>query len=95
MSKDPTWHVSDTNEVCYPEPTVITIDENTDITQIGASLSKQKIRRQLVGMEVFCSTDEFINWQMEEPREIYEITPQAVHGNYIKIFVTYNAGVID
>ncbi len=93
------WPESETG---YPEPTVITIDENTDFNKIHEKIlpvtSPKKIRRHLVGMEVFRTEKEFENWQREEPREILEVTPKALlKEGYIvyRIFVTYNAGIIE
>jgi len=57
------------------------------------------IRRQLVGVMIFTSEKEFIDWQLKEPREIFEITPTIAHSSanevHVRIFVTYNAGIID
>ena len=89
-------------ETGYPEPTVIVVDENTNfdkIHEMALPASLPKIRRSLVGMKVFRTTDEFENWQKEEPREIFEITPTTIKqdqgGVIYRIFVTYNAGIIE
>ena len=101
MSNTDEWSTSDTG---YPEPTVITVDENTDFSKIheqAQSLDsvKPKIRRQAVGIKMFTAESGFLAWQHEEPREIFEITPTACaspcNGVNIVIFVTYNAGIIE
>ena len=100
---DTTWDESNNG---YPEPTVITIDENTDMSKIHELATdvtdpiQKKIRRSAVGIVTFKNQEEFLEWQQEEPREIFEITP-TVNGltsegeNRIVIFVTYNLGVIE
>jgi hypothetical protein len=85
-------------DIDYNPPTVLTIDETTDLNKVSQMLEKPKVRRSLVAMKIFKSTDEFVNWQSEEPREIFEITPQAIAiGERISytIFVTYNGGMIE
>jgi hypothetical protein len=86
----------------YPEPTQIMIDEHTDMANVSSlaffpeqKQIKQGVRRNLIGLKEFASESEFMNWQCEEPREIFEITPLAVNASVSKIFVTYNAGVIE
>lgn len=90
----------------YPEPTVITVDENTDFTKMHERVieaSSNKVRRVMIGIKVFSGEmceDDFQKWQKEEPREIFEITPTAVlrdgHITPIPVvFVTYSAGVIE
>jgi len=85
----------------YPEPTVIVVDENTDFAKIHEQAipsDSPKIRRSLVGMKVFRTTEEFETWQREEPREIFEVTPKAIYNETniaYRIFVTYNAGIIE
>jgi hypothetical protein len=93
------WEASETG---YPEPTVITVDENTDFSKIheeALPAEPPKIRRSLIGMLVFHCPEDFETWQRDAPREIFEVTPKAIHqtGNSIayRIFVTYNAGVIE
>lgn len=107
-----TWEESQTG---YPEPTVITVDENTDFSKIhkmALPVDSPKIRRSLVGMMIFKTPEEFENWQREEPREIFEVTPKAIQNDIntledlieqaqnenmivYRIFVTYNAGIIE
>lgn len=92
-------------EYGYPEPTVITIDENTDMSKMHESAiildeNSPKIRRVLIGMKIFGGELDFQEWQKQEPREIFEITPTAVlrdgHSSPIPvIFVTYAAGFIE
>src|ERR1017187_6038200 len=89
----------------YPEPSVIVIDEQTDLTaavQLGAEASvgiSSKIRRSAIGFKVFKGELDFLEWQKEEPREIFEITPMMCSGAnndiHVRIAVTYNMGVID
>lgn len=84
-------------DIDHNPPTVLTIDETTDLNEVSKMLEQPKLRRNLIAMKVFNSTDEFVNWQAEEPREIFEITPQAIAiGERIsyRIFVTYNGGII-
>jgi hypothetical protein len=86
----------------YPEPTQIVIGDGVDPEQaISESTNKilgvQRIKRNLIGLKIFENEAEFISWQKQEPREIFEITPKiAVVGNFIytRIFVSYNAGII-
>ena len=101
MNNTDEWAVTDNG---YPEPTVITVDENTDFSKIHKQAQllegvKQKIRRQAVGIKMFTGESGFLAWQHEEPREIFEITPTSVqngsNGVKIVIFVTYNAGIIE
>ena len=85
-------------DVDFNPPTVLTIDETTDLNKVSQMLEKPKVRRNLIAMKVFHTTDEFVNWQCEEPREIFEVTPKAMAiGERIsyRIFVTYNGGVIE
>ena len=56
-------------------------------------------RRLLIAIKRFLTEDDFMDWQKEDPREIYEVTPKAVidpRSGSIRsvIFVTYNGGVI-
>lgn len=55
---------------------------------------KSTIKRNLIGMMVFKTAQDFEDWQYEAPREIFEVTPTFSENN-IRIFVTYNAGIID
>lgn len=94
-----TWNESSSG---YPEPTVITIDEKTDLSKMHekAQLMGEptKIRRAAIGIKMFMSELEFLEWQKQEPREIFEITPSALlYLEAIKqiIFVTYAAGIIE
>jgi len=86
-------------ECQYPEPTVITIDENTDMSRIHETASVVgQPTRHLIGIKTFRREEEFITWQKEAPREIFEITPKVVAIGSLTtthIFVTYNAGVTD
>lgn len=97
------WEESETG---YPEPTVITVDENTDFSKIhekALPAEAPKIRRSLIGMKVFHTTGDFEHWQRQEPREIFEVTPKIcaprTNGSsdaiLTRIFVTYNAGIIE
>jgi hypothetical protein len=93
------------SETGYPEPTVITVDENTDFSKIHEKAvpldgSSKKVRRVMIGIKMFNGELDFQTWQKEEPREIFEITPTIVHreGNLSPIpviFVTYAAGIIE
>lgn len=92
------WKESETG---YPEPTVITVDENTDFSKIhefALPADSTKIRRSLVGMKVFLCPEDFEAWQRQAPREIFEVTPKTCVIDdtvRIRIFVTYNAGIIE
>ena len=96
------WSPTDTG---YPEPTVITVDENTDFSKIHEQAqpldgNSSKVRRVAVGIKMFTAESGFLAWQQEEPREIFEITPTTCsngRGNGVDmvIFVTYNAGIIE
>jgi len=79
-------------------PTMLTINGDTDLTKVHEHLQKPKIKRALVAMEIFQSPFDFENWQRQEPREIFEVTPKAIAiGERVhhRIFVTYNGGVIE
>lgn len=91
------WETTDTG---YPEPTVITIDENTDLSKIAdmaQDFGAPKVRRVAIGIKMFLNEGDFLAWQKEEPREVFEITPTAVTDGRIKmvIFVTYANGIIE
>lgn len=79
----------------YPPPTQIIIDEHTDMTKMH---EKVGIARTLIAMMIFDTPKEFMDWQREAPREIYEITTKLGIGSMsnpiIKIIVTYNGGII-
>ena len=71
-------------ENVFPEPTEL---------KIGP-------RRILIALKRFLTEDDFMEWQREEPREIYEVSPKAMidpRSGSIRsvIFVTYNGGVIE
>lgn len=91
------WEATDTG---YPEPTVITIDENTDLSKIAdmaQDFGAPKVRRVAIGIKMFLNEEDFLAWQQAEPREVFEITPTAVTDGRIKmvIFVTYANGIIE
>lgn len=93
------WNESETG---YPEPTVITVDENTDFSKIheqALPAESPKVRRSLVGMMVFHTPEDFEAWQRQAPREIFEVTPKFCVTDrldkFVRIFVTYNAGIIE
>ena len=83
----------------YPEPTVIMIDEDTDMSQMHAKADiVGQPTRHLIGLKTFHCEEDFLKWQKEAPREIFEITPKVVAVGErfsTRIFVTYNAGVTD
>src|ERR1035437_8854999 len=69
------WETTDTG---YPEPTVITIDENTDLSKIAdmaQDFGAPKVRRVAIGIKMFLNEEDFMAWQQAEPRELFEITP--------------------
>jgi len=99
MNNQDEWSIADNG---YPEPTVITVDENTDFSKIHEQAqplngNSPKVRRSLIGMKIFKTPKEFEDWQCEEPREIFEVTPKSIGFDLRdnKIFVTYNAGIIE
>lgn len=59
---------------------------------------KPVIRRAGIGIKIFLGEADFLEWQKEEPREIFEITPlmtvDAFGAPIIRMAVTYNLGVI-
>jgi hypothetical protein len=82
----------------YPEPTVIIVDDDTDFSRMHEKVIVGQPKRSLIGLRTFACEEDFIKWQKEAPREIFEITPKALAiGERIstRIFVTYNAGVTD
>jgi hypothetical protein len=91
------------DELVYPEPTVLVIDENTDLNNVSKMLEKPKVRRELLGMKIFHCPEDFEAWQREEPRQIFEVIPKACavqsSSSYqsiqVRIFVTFNAGIIE
>lgn len=95
---DDNWNTSGPDK--YPEPTTIVIDEKTDLSQVGKTVTiVGQPKRHLIGLVTFSCEKDFLEWQKKAPREIFEITPKALikNGNEVitRIFVTYNAGVTD
>lgn len=89
----------------YPEPTQIIIDDQTDFSKmydqarpLEEPSSKRGVRRVAVGIKHFTGEAEFIAWQKEAPREIFEITPTSitVNGEILNVIhVTYSWGIIE
>lgn len=102
MNTDSTFASLDLNAAnMFPEPTQIVIDENTDMSKIHEKaevLGGAKLSRGLVALEIFKTPYDFMNWQREAPREIYEIIPTMCVGTdnepEYAIFVTHNGGII-
>ena len=77
-----------------PPPDQITIGESTFIPATFKPCS-----RHAIGIKIFRDEAEFIEWQAQEPREIFEITPTITSSNdlrqvHVRIFVTYKAGIL-
>lgn len=79
----------------------MTLDNPPNLPSIDLFQEPSQIvpRRLLIAIKRFLTEDDFMDWQREEPREIYEVTPKAVidpRSGSIRsvIFVTYNGGVI-
>lgn len=73
------------------------MNDRSSLTDINPDPVDVPVKRTLVGMKMFKSTEAFEDWQRKAPREIYEVTPTpVVFDNEIVpvIYVTYNAGMI-